>query len=240
MAESERPSAAVGAPTHVVVVNDEEQYSLWAAGRELPPGWRDAGFRGSEQACLDHIEQVWTDLRPRSVRAGVVEPPVVLEAERVVLRELPPDEARALLAGDPCGRPWTAGYPIEGTLVAARMHLREEDAGERRRGFGMYQVIRRADGVVLGDVGFHCAPREGRVEIGFGLADSARGRGYATDAVARLAAWAFEQPDVDVVHASTTFDNVPSQNVMRRAGFHHVRDEGDTRYYELRRPARDT
>jgi MbtH protein len=53
-----------------VVLNDEEQYSVWFTDRELPAGWQDAGFEGSRAECLEHIEQVWTDMRPRSVRAG--------------------------------------------------------------------------------------------------------------------------------------------------------------------------
>lgn len=55
-------------PLHHVVVNDEEQYSLWPDGRDIPAGWRAAGFAGSRQACLDHIDAVWTDMRPRSQR----------------------------------------------------------------------------------------------------------------------------------------------------------------------------
>ncbi|GGS71619.1 MbtH protein [Planobispora rosea] len=51
-----------------VVVNDEEQYSVWWSGRELPPGWTATGFEGSRQECLDHIATVWTDMRPLSVR----------------------------------------------------------------------------------------------------------------------------------------------------------------------------
>ncbi|MEV0397108.1 MbtH family protein [Polymorphospora rubra] len=51
-----------------VVVNDEEQYSIWADGSEIPAGWHTAGFTGDRAACLAHIEQVWTDLRPRSLR----------------------------------------------------------------------------------------------------------------------------------------------------------------------------
>jgi len=52
-----------------VVINHEEQYSIWRDdGRELPPGWREVGTSGSKQECLDHIEKVWTDMRPRSVR----------------------------------------------------------------------------------------------------------------------------------------------------------------------------
>jgi MbtH protein len=53
-----------------VVVNHEEQYSLWPAGRELPPGWHTAGKAGTREECLNHIEQVWTDLTPLSVRRG--------------------------------------------------------------------------------------------------------------------------------------------------------------------------
>ncbi|MGW4158301.1 MbtH family protein [Streptomyces sp. NPDC004788] len=52
----------------VVVVNDEEQYSLWAEQRELPAGWRTAGFAGTKAECLAHVEEVWTDQRPLSVR----------------------------------------------------------------------------------------------------------------------------------------------------------------------------
>lgn len=51
-----------------VVVNHEEQYSIWPAERENPLGWKDAGKSGSKQECLDHIKEVWTDMRPLSLR----------------------------------------------------------------------------------------------------------------------------------------------------------------------------
>ncbi len=54
--------------TYRVVINDEEQYSIWPVGRENAPGWRDEGFTGSKEQCLDHIEQVWHDMRPLSLR----------------------------------------------------------------------------------------------------------------------------------------------------------------------------
>ena len=53
---------------YVVVVNPEEQYSIWRHDRVLPPGWRGAGFTGSKDECLDHIDAVWTDMRPLSLR----------------------------------------------------------------------------------------------------------------------------------------------------------------------------
>ena len=55
-------------PLYKVVVNQEEQYSIWPADRENAPGWRDAGVTGTKSECLAHIREVWTDLRPLSVR----------------------------------------------------------------------------------------------------------------------------------------------------------------------------
>jgi MbtH protein len=54
-----------------VVLNDEEQYSIWPLTRELPAGWRDEGTTGTKQECLDHIDVVWTDMRPLSLRRAM-------------------------------------------------------------------------------------------------------------------------------------------------------------------------
>lgn len=51
-----------------VVVNHEEQYSIWPADRETPLGWRDEGKQGTKDECLAHIKEVWTDMRPLSLR----------------------------------------------------------------------------------------------------------------------------------------------------------------------------
>jgi MbtH protein len=51
-----------------VVVNDEEQYSVWSAERDAPAGWHEVGVQGAKDECLAHIERVWTDMRPLSLR----------------------------------------------------------------------------------------------------------------------------------------------------------------------------
>lgn len=56
-----------------VVVNDEGQHSLWPSGREVPVGWRATGFEGAEQECVRHVDEVWTDIRPLSVRSTAEE-----------------------------------------------------------------------------------------------------------------------------------------------------------------------
>ncbi|SIT01277.1 MbtH family NRPS accessory protein [Achromobacter sp. MFA1 R4] len=51
-----------------VLVNDEDQYSLWPDFKATPPGWRDTGTKGDKQTCLAFVERVWTDMRPASLR----------------------------------------------------------------------------------------------------------------------------------------------------------------------------
>jgi uncharacterized protein YbdZ (MbtH family) len=62
-----------------VVVNDEEQYSIWPEHKENPPGWRDVGKVGPKARCLSYINEVWTDMRPLSLRQkmekGITNPP---------------------------------------------------------------------------------------------------------------------------------------------------------------------
>jgi MbtH protein len=56
-----------------VVVNHEEQYSIWPAERELPLGWNDVGKSGTKEECLAYIKEVWTDMRPLSLRKKMEE-----------------------------------------------------------------------------------------------------------------------------------------------------------------------
>ena len=51
-----------------VLINDEEQYSLWPADQDAPAGWRGTGTEGSKEDCVSYVDEVWTDMRPRSLR----------------------------------------------------------------------------------------------------------------------------------------------------------------------------
>lgn len=51
-----------------VVVNEEEQYSIWPTYLEIPGGWRDTGKSGPKDECLAYVREVWTDMRPLSLR----------------------------------------------------------------------------------------------------------------------------------------------------------------------------
>ncbi|CAN5512704.1 MbtH family NRPS accessory protein [soil metagenome] len=54
-----------------VVVNHEEQYSIWIADMPAPAGWREVGKQGSKAECLAHISTIWTDMRPLSLRRAM-------------------------------------------------------------------------------------------------------------------------------------------------------------------------
>ena len=69
MLEDERSDDTV----YKVVLNHEEQYSIWPASRENPAGWQDAGKSGSKEECLAYIKEVWTDMRPLSLRKRLEE-----------------------------------------------------------------------------------------------------------------------------------------------------------------------
>lgn len=64
MANDEKEDTTV----YKVVVNHEEQFSIWPLERENPLGWRDEGKSGTKAECLAHIKEVWTDMRPLSLR----------------------------------------------------------------------------------------------------------------------------------------------------------------------------
>jgi MbtH protein len=53
---------------YVVLCNDEDQYSLWLAGHEVPAGWHQVREEGSKEECSAYVDEVWTDMRPRSLR----------------------------------------------------------------------------------------------------------------------------------------------------------------------------
>jgi uncharacterized protein YbdZ (MbtH family) len=107
---------------YAVVVNHEEQYSIWAADRELPLGWRLEGKRGTKADCLAHIETVWTDMRPLSLRKQM-EAAAAAPAEDDVADEPPEDDLVQRLAA--------GSHPIEVTLRPDRTAAALKECIER-------------------------------------------------------------------------------------------------------------
>ena len=97
--------------TYKAVINHEEQYSIWPADRENPLGWRDAGKSGTKAECLEYIKEVWTDMRPLSLRKHMEEmaknPPPPPPPPSSEPRPRGSDLVRRLCEGD---------HPVEASL----------------------------------------------------------------------------------------------------------------------------
>ncbi|MGW0842065.1 GNAT family N-acetyltransferase [Streptomyces sp. NPDC002787] len=158
--------------------------------------------------------------------------PLHIDAERVVLQGVHPAAAADLAEGGTGGFEWIEGGPVEGTRVGAGLVFQAYEAGVHRPEWGMFVLVRKEDGLAVGALGYHGAPdEEGRVEIGYDLVEGARGRGYATEALRTLTAWARERArergDVRSLFAVVEKTNTPSQGVVSRAGFEKVSDDWD-------------
>ena len=143
-----------------------------------------------------------------------------LESDRVRLEPIGAPLAAALLAGraEP-GLAWEAGFPMRPLLEFLRRATGEP--GEPALGrFAAYVVVRRADGLAVGDAGFHGPPGDrGEVEVGYALVPAARGAGLATESVGLLTRWALAQPGVTAVSARVRPANAASVRLLERLGF---------------------
>jgi RimJ/RimL family protein N-acetyltransferase len=114
----------------------------------------------------------------------------------------------------------------------AAAFLRATAAHGDQRPFGCYRITRTADGKAIGGIGFKGQPNNGCVEVGYGLVPSARGNGYAAEALAALLNVVADHGLSRVV-ADTDKSNLASQRTLQRAGFHRVGGNGDLCTYEI-------
>lgn len=159
---------------------------------------------------------------------------LVIESERLTLQGVTPAAAADLSAGGTGGFEWIEGGPFEGTRDAAGMVVKAYEGGVHRPEWGMFVLVRREDGRAVGGMGFHGVPdEEARAEVGYDLAENARGHGYATEALRTLSAWALARDDVKLLFAAIDRTNTPSLGVISRAGFKRVSEDVEQYAYEL-------
>ena len=128
----------------------------------------------------------------------------------------------------------SSGYPLEGdarACVAYVSHLPVLAGPTASSPFGYYQVLE--DGVVVGGIGFHGPPNGNVVEVGYGVAPEARGRGVATQALLLLLEVAAGLEGVRRVVGRTEETNVASQRVMLAAGMQLVGRDADFLHFEI-------
>ncbi|MFF3330348.1 GNAT family N-acetyltransferase [Streptomyces sp. NPDC002888] len=160
---------------------------------------------------------------------------LVIPADRLTLQGVTPAAAADLSAGGDGGFEWVESGPFEGTREAAGMLLKAYEAGVHRPEWGVFVLVRREDGRAVGCIGFHGAPdEEGRAEVGYDIAEAARGHGYATEALRTLARWGLARDEVTTLIAVIDRGNTPSRGVVSRAGFVEAGEDEEEVVYELR------
>ena len=164
----------------------------------------------------DCFDGAVTDVRTTRL---LLHPIDVAEGERIVAGMAGPDDC------------WASDFPFEGDVGAVGGFLRAAGTSGEQRPFGFYRITRLADGQAIGGIGFKGQPVGGCVEIGYGLTPSARGDGYAAEAVVALLALAAEL-GLSRVTADTTLDNIASQRTLIRAGFRLVGADDELQQYE--------
>ncbi|MEJ8640253.1 GNAT family N-acetyltransferase [Streptomyces sp. MS1.HAVA.3] len=157
-----------------------------------------------------------------------------LVTERLVLHPMTVGEAERVVIGDPGGGArWAPGYPTDGDVSAARRFLGTCANTGDPQPFGNYEIRRREDGQAIGGLGFHGpADASGSVTIGYGLIPSARGKGYASEALRGLLLFARAR-GVTCVKGDADHDNIASQHVMMAVGMQAAGQDDRFRYFEI-------
>jgi [ribosomal protein S5]-alanine N-acetyltransferase len=155
---------------------------------------------------------------------------VEIETDRLILVHASVAVARALVAGDHeraagvLDAELPSGWPDEAAVGILRHHLDLlADGGAAAAGFGVWIVTLPEARAAIGTAGFLGPPREdGSVEMGYGIAASHRGRGYATEAARGLRDWVLAQPEVRGLRARSREENAASIRVLEKIGMHRT------------------
>ena len=182
------------------------------------------------------------------MRVDVEFEPIV--TERLLLRRSRPEDAEAISAyrSDPEVHRYQGWDRTDPEGIRAEIEKMATRAPGEPGGWMQLSVVERQSGRLVGDVGLSLADDEpGVVKIGYTMAPEFQGKGYATEAVGALVAYAFDKLGADVVRAFASAENVPSHRVAEKVGMHLVerleRRHGDEAFYivryELRREERN-
>ncbi len=189
------------------------------------------------QICFDPFTMTDTHAAAASTSASVPAPaaaPAAADASvpSLDVRPVSPPEAARIAADEPAPDDlWAAGFPREDdSQPAAGLATAAQDPTP----FGIYALVPRAHGRIIGTAGFYGPPDDaGEVTIGYGMVEPEWGHGYATQAVAHLVEVCRTHGGVTAVNADTDLDNVASQRVLEKNGFARVRTSETQHFFRL-------
>lgn len=155
-----------------------------------------------------------------------------IPAPRAELRELTLGEMRSILAGGAGAAPPCKDYPPTGSLTGLRIRVERLERGDVPGPW--FQIVRRADGLAVGDVNLHDPPGEdGEVVTGIDLVASVRGLGLGTEVLRAVCLWALGRPGIRSVRAEIDRHNAASRRMAEKAGMRFAGMRGDDQQFVM-------
>ncbi|MDS0524705.1 GNAT family N-acetyltransferase [Clostridium sp. SHJSY1] len=162
-----------------------------------------------------------------------------LHTNRLTLIPITLEITKSLIAGSSkeieelgikCDKKW----PTEDTMDILPIIRNSLEESKTPTGFETWMIVDTVNKKVIGDIGFHGRPdKNGQVEVGFGLVEHERGKGFGVEALNSIMNWLNDQESVNIIKAECLIDNKPSATILKKAGFKEVNRDDELIYWEL-------
>ncbi len=132
--------------------------------------------------------------------------------------------------GIKCDKKW----PTEDTMDILPIINSSLEKTKIPTGFETWMIVDKNNKKIIGDIGFHGEPnKNGEVEVGFGLVEDERGKGFGSESLDAIMAWLKLQESVNIIKAECLIGNKPSARILEKAGLKEVNRDEDLIYWEL-------
>lgn len=125
-------------------------------------------------------------------------------------------------------------WPTEDTMDILPIIQEELKKNKTHTGFEVWMICKREDMTIIGDIGFKGQPNEkGEVEIGYGLIEEERRKGYGYEALSAMINWGFKHEKVNCIKADCLIDNIPSIKILEKSGMKETKRDSELVYWEI-------
>jgi RimJ/RimL family protein N-acetyltransferase len=162
-----------------------------------------------------------------------------IHAGRLVLIPITLEMTKALIAGsneeiEKIGIKANENWPTEDTMDILPIINKSLERDLEPSGFETWMIIKKDNMQVIGDIGFHGKPNEkGEVEVGYGIVELERRKGFGFEAVKAIMNWVYSQNEVKVIKADCLIDNKPSARILEKVGMKEISRDQDLIFWEL-------
>lgn len=163
-----------------------------------------------------------------------------IQTERLILIPITLEITKSLIDGnnkeiEKLGIKTDAKWPTEDTMDILPVIIKSLEKDKISSGFETWMIVKKDNMTVIGDIGFFGKPNEkGEVEVGYGLVELERGKGFGFESLKAIIEWASSQVSVNVIKADCLLDNKSSARILEKVGMKEINRDHELIYWELR------